>query len=366
MFKKISLFLAMCALLVLSANKMSAQIIAQGTTGSLTWVLTDDSVLTITGNDTMPDYITSYPPWYAYSAEIQSAVIGDSVTTIGGYAFFYCSRLTSVMIFNSVTMIGESAFQDCSNLTSVTIPNSVTTIGDGAFQDCSGLTSVTLGNAVTTIGDRAFSSCNGLTVMYVEAATPPQIGGNFTFAHIPTAIPVHVPCGKASDFQSAPYWGNFTNIIDDNPDVHVFIQSHDVVMGTAAVTQANTCIDNRAVIAATPNAGYRFVQWNDGITDNLRTITVTQDTTFTAEFELNNSIAKIAHTSLQIYPNPVTNGQFTLSNGEGKAEIYTVQGVLVGNYSLTDKETTINVSHLAGGVYFVKADNMVKKLIVNK
>jgi hypothetical protein len=73
---------------------------------------------------------------------------------------------------------------------------------------------------------------------------------------------------------------------------------------------------------------------------------------------------------VQIYPNPVTNGQFTLSGEQfqagNKAEIYTVQGVRVGSYSLTDKETSIDISHLASGVYFVKVGSTTRKLIVNK
>lgn len=38
-------------------------------------------------------------------------------------------------------------------------------------------------------------------------------------------------------------------------------------------------------ISATPNECYRFVQWSDGKTDNPRTITVTGNATYTAEFE---------------------------------------------------------------------------------
>ncbi len=38
-------------------------------------------------------------------------------------------------------------------------------------------------------------------------------------------------------------------------------------------------------LTATPNQGYTFAQWSDGNTDNPRTITVTQDSTFTAVFE---------------------------------------------------------------------------------
>ena len=63
----------------------------------------------------------------------QSTLIPNSVTSIGGYAFAYCSGLTSVTIPNSVTSIGSCAFYRCSGLTSVTIPNSVKSIGENAF-----------------------------------------------------------------------------------------------------------------------------------------------------------------------------------------------------------------------------------------
>ena len=85
-----------------------------------------------------------------------------SVTSIGSYAFNYCSGLTSVTIGNSVTSIGTQAFEGCSGLTSVTIGNSVTSIGDCAFADCYGLTSVTIPNSVTSIGGAAFYGCSGL------------------------------------------------------------------------------------------------------------------------------------------------------------------------------------------------------------
>lgn len=42
-----------------------------------------------------------------------------NVTTIGSWAFFYCTGLTNITIGNSVTTIGESALEGCSGLTSI-------------------------------------------------------------------------------------------------------------------------------------------------------------------------------------------------------------------------------------------------------
>ena len=100
---------------------------------------------------------------FYYCSGLTSVTIPNSVTSIGGAAFDGCSGLTSVTIGNSVTSIGGAAFRDCSGLTSVTIPNSVTSIGNYTFYNCSGLTSVTIPNSVTSIGDYTFYNCSGLT-----------------------------------------------------------------------------------------------------------------------------------------------------------------------------------------------------------
>ncbi len=47
---------------------------------------------------------------------------------------------------------------------------------------------------------------------------------------------------------------------------------------------------------AIPNVGYTFTQWSDGITDNPRTIILTQDTTFTAEFWMEGNCLLLSET----------------------------------------------------------------------
>ena len=98
---------------------------------------------------------------------LQTITIPSSVTSIGSYAFSYCSGLTSITIPESVTTIGNYAFYGYSSLTSIAIPNSVTSIGNSAFGGCSSLTSITIPNGVTSISNYAFNYCTSLkTINY--------------------------------------------------------------------------------------------------------------------------------------------------------------------------------------------------------
>ena len=99
---------------------------------------------------------------FYYCSSLTEIVIPDSVTSIGYFAFSYCYSLTSVVMPDSVTSIGDGAFRECHSLTSVVMPDSVTSIGNGAFYYCYSLTSVVIPDSVTSIGDSAFESCNKL------------------------------------------------------------------------------------------------------------------------------------------------------------------------------------------------------------
>ena len=113
------------------------------------------------------------PTWPNGDLEIPNSVTYNettyTVTSIGEYAFVFCSNLTSVTIPNTVTVINNEAFYECRGLTTVTIPNSVTKIGGNAFCHCCGIKTLFIPNSVTSIGGGAFHWVKN--IIYTGTAT---------------------------------------------------------------------------------------------------------------------------------------------------------------------------------------------------
>ena len=157
---------------------------------NVTWTLSNDGTLTISGKGKMWDYGTSThgdAPW-AYIG-VKNVVVNDGVTTIGEQAFaglfylesasipksvnnigrqaFHGSNLKSVTIAGSNTVIETEAFYLCDYLETLTIMSGTTKIGSYAFSGCSSLKSITLPDSVTQILDSAFQSCSKLETIRI-------------------------------------------------------------------------------------------------------------------------------------------------------------------------------------------------------
>ena len=139
-------------------------IVASGNCGAnddkLTWTLTSNGTLTISGEGEMKDYADG--EWEDRKSEIKKIVIESGVTKIGCSAFTDCTSLTDVVIPDSVTCIDNSAFLRCTNLNEISLPDSVIRLGSGVFEDCTNLKSVRLPQNLTSIPYRFFFGCSRL------------------------------------------------------------------------------------------------------------------------------------------------------------------------------------------------------------
>ena len=108
----------------------------------------------------------------------------SSVTSIGGCAFLQCSGLISIVVDvnNIVYSSQDGVLYDKPMIQLIQypggksgrfiIPDSVTSICGMAFYYCTGLTSVTIPNSVKNIGDNAFADCTSLTCSYFDGNAP--------------------------------------------------------------------------------------------------------------------------------------------------------------------------------------------------
>lgn len=129
---------------------------------------------------------------------------------------FRGSSITSINIPNSVTEIGGFAFYGCRSLTSVTIPNSVTEIEHGTFMRCSSLVEIIIPSSVVEVFESSFYECYMLSNIYVGGK--PSLWGN-AYNPLPNEVyanaVLHVKAENMDWFKSKAPWARFKNIVGD-------------------------------------------------------------------------------------------------------------------------------------------------------
>ena len=159
---------------------------------NLTWTLTADGTLTISGEGAMKDYNSDDNPSPVYNnSDVKKIVIEDDVTSIGDAAFFHCRSLKSITIPDSVTSIGKDAFEACNSLSSITLSNNITSIGDAAFYDCSNLKSITIPDSVTSIESAVFYNCTSLTSITIPNSVTSI--GSYAFSDCSSLTSITIP-----------------------------------------------------------------------------------------------------------------------------------------------------------------------------
>ncbi len=141
---------------------------AEGTIDSISWTITEDGLLTVSGTGEIPAKLAL--AIYDHKDEITTVTIEEGITNIGRGVFANCASLVTVNLPDSLTSIGDIAFANCPSLEDITLPAALTSLGQGAFMNCSSLDLIKIPEALTDIPAFAFYNCTSLNVIQISAA----------------------------------------------------------------------------------------------------------------------------------------------------------------------------------------------------
>ena len=194
--KKILNIFSIAVIIAVICPLMISVFADNGKIGDITYDLTEDGKLTISGSGKMDDFSSEAgAPWSEKAQSILSVEIKDGVESIGEYAFYGCENLQSASIAPSVLSVGKNAFlntgiynddvnwadgalyishvliradEELNGRYSVGVDTLV--IADGAFDMCDGMTGVTLPSSLKAIGDKAFFGCSSLSSLTIPSS----------------------------------------------------------------------------------------------------------------------------------------------------------------------------------------------------
>ena len=179
MKKLLSLILAVLLLfgaLPLTVSAADADAAATGSiligyTDNCKWTFDSDTgVLTIEGSGMMdlPEYFVR-DEIVDGKYSVKKVVVGEGITSVGGYVFYGAYALEEVVLPSTITEIYSHAFQGCNNLTTINFPPNLIEIYGYAFVYCTSLTSITLNEGLQEIMLGVFSF-TGLTSVRIPAS----------------------------------------------------------------------------------------------------------------------------------------------------------------------------------------------------
>lgn len=314
-------------------------------TVKLQWVCIDGSTGWKYGNFQDDNDTLAYDGNTKY---MKSAIISDTVKSIGSGAFEDEKYLESIVIPNSVSgMLGTWAFEDCESLTSVTISDNVTGIDQQAFERCKNLESIILPSGITAIGISAFDSCVNLKSVTLLATTPPLVDTSYgAFRNCHPDLKIYVPCESFADYQNSREWFYYADKLAPIQPCTLPSAKYKLVFSSAGI-QTIYC----------DNSGYTFSENDitnfgdkDDLTNvalyncvssisansfsncsNLKTVTMQDSVTSIGEFAFN--ICENL-TSINLSTNLTSIDMYTFALCENLSSITIPNGVTsIGNYA---------------------------------
>ncbi|MFV0470261.1 MAG: leucine-rich repeat protein [Dysgonomonas sp.] len=311
---------------------------------------------------------------------LNSVALNDGSKMLLGNNLFNNSGIAITEIPDGIYGIGQNAFYNCKDITEITFPLTLGTNKPGwapNFQE-----------AVSYIGSKAFGLAEGSTVnrKYIFLAETPPQGKGATLGVSPDAFSI----GTNVDVTSVVLVPNATAVTNfiaidpfDKMNVRAQINTIDINAGANGTvsTSYGTIADNKVdadygdaiTFDITPAQGYIV---DEATLDGANIVVNNNKITFTVEgaaartpghalavtFKLDSptSIDESDADAISIYPNPT-------------ADVVTVKGFLdgalkqvydaTGRLVLQTKENSFNLSEQAQGIYFIKVESQIIKVV---
>ena len=207
-----------------------------GTYGDLTWELTADGTLTVSGTGEMPEVSGEMQvPWYANRNYIEKVVIGEGVTSVANYAFYKYPCLSEAILSDSVTRIGSYAFYSCGQLSRVRLGEGLQEIDNSVWQRCKNLTELSLPQGLTTLTANVFSG-SGLTELRIPAGVREIVFDAYIYTEEAFPCPVYV------DDDNMTYASDARGVLF-NKEKTVLLRGHEKLSGSYAVPEGVTIIE---------------------------------------------------------------------------------------------------------------------------
>ena len=168
MRKKTGLFILILSIVIVGIASIPVKAdepAKNGTWGDISWNLSDDGTLLITGRGEIKSWDSGMsvdaPSWTDYTMgdqelKVTSIVFDEGITRIGANTFVLCSDVVSIDFPSTLEEIDEVAFAYCESLSSVVIPKSVKKIGANAFVEAHSLKTIYIDKAGVDIDATAF------------------------------------------------------------------------------------------------------------------------------------------------------------------------------------------------------------------
>ena len=145
----------------------------------------------------------------------------SNIVTFATYCFYGCRKLLELDT-SKATTIGTYAFQYCTEIEKFELlSSSLKTIDVSSFQYAYALRNITIPSGVTKINKNAFNTCYSLKEVHMLPTTPPTLADSTIFTTVHPEFKIYVPQSEnhavLDAYKAASNWSTWADKIEEEP-----------------------------------------------------------------------------------------------------------------------------------------------------